>query len=330
MATTLGGVSALGKEPIIGSLAGTTLAGNKSDGTQLTDLNAAFTSVVTALVKKNVEDIVREKAIILAESNFVHATNVKGTNKFVYTAYADLGAAEDLAEGVPPISVALAFDTMDFTGSQKGKIVAISDLAEMFNPHEQYAIAAEKIAWNIVDTMEVMAATIAQAGGLTKAAAQATVAENIIANRLILKKALVPTFPDGFYRCFISPTDMAAVQADTSGLGFQESIKYSDSMPLINGEIGRFRGVRFIETTRVADTKATLFGPEFFAWGDYQTAQVYRVAPGGDHADPLAQRGLVGWKGMFGGEAILFNADILNAANPKNLKYTVADLTTLA
>lgn len=330
MTVTLGGVSALGKEPIVGSLAGTTLAGNKSDGTQLTDLNAAFTSVVTALVKKTTEDILRNKAVILAESNFIHATNVKGTNKFVYTAYADLGAAEDLAEGVPPISVALAFDTMDFVGSQKGKIVAISDLAEMFNPHEQYAIAAEKIAWNIVDTMELAAAVIAQAGGLTKAAAQATVAENIIANRLVLKKALVPTFNDGFYRCFISPTDLAAVMTDTSGLGFTETMKYTSTTDLLTGEAGRFRGVRFIETTRVADGKATMFGPEFFAWGDYQTAQVYRVAPGGDHADPLAQRGLVGWKGMFGGEAITFSGSILNAANPTQIKYTVADLVTVA
>ena len=42
------------------------------------------------------------------------------------------------------------------------------------------------------------------------------------------------------------------------------------------------------------------FGPDFFIWGDYQTIRAYRVAPGGDHADPLAQRGLVGWKGMWG------------------------------
>jgi N4-gp56 family major capsid protein len=332
MATTLGGVSALGSEPIVGSLAGTTLAGNVSNGTVWTDLNAAFNSVVTALVKKEVTDILRKKAVILQESAYISARNVKGTNKFVYTAYADLGAAEDLAEAVPPITVPLAFDTMDFTGAQKGKIVAISDLAEMFNPHEQYGIAAEKIAWNMVDTMELLAAVAIQAGGLTDAAAQATIAENIIANVLILKLGEVPTFSDGFYHCLISPTDAAAVMADTSALGWMESLKYSDRMPLLNGEIGRFRGVRFIETTRVADTKATLFGPEFFAWGDYQTAQIYRVAPGGDHADPLAQRGLVGWKGMFGCETIAFAGSTITtpAANPDQIRYVVADLTTVA
>lgn len=330
MAVTLGGTSANGAIPITGNLTGTTLAGNKSDGDQWTALNASFAKVVTDLVKKELVETLRLGAILLQESNYIKAKNVKGTNKFVYTTYSDLGAADDLAEGVPPLSVAMAFDTMDFTGSQKGKIVAISDLAEMYNPYEQYSLAANKIAWNITDTMELLAASVIQSGGLTPAAAQATVAENIIQQRLVLKKALVPTFNDGFYRAFVSSTTAAAIQSDTSGLGWMESIKYQDHMPLLNGEFGRFRGVRFIETERVADGTSVMFGPEFFAWGDYQTAQTYRVAPGGDHADPLAQRGLVGWKGMFGAEAVSFEASPGPTANPKQRRYVVADLVTVA
>ena len=329
MATTVGGVTA-GIQPIPTSLAGTTLAGNKTDGTQWTDLNAQMAAVVTNLVKKEVVDILREKAVILQEGSYIKASHVPGTRKFVYTAFADLGDAEDVAEGTPPITVPLAWDTMEFTGSQKAKIVAISDLAELFSPHGLYSQGANKIAWNMVDTMEKVALA-AFSGGLTPAVAQATVAENLIAQRLVMKVNLVPEFPEGGYKCFISPTDLAAVVADTSSLGYQESIKYKDYLPLANGEVGRFRGLRFIETTRVADGSAVIFGPEFFAWGDYQTAQVYRVAAGGDHADPLAQRTLVGWKGMFGATDIEFPATNITAGpNPEQIRYLVADLATTA
>jgi N4-gp56 family major capsid protein len=333
MAVSVGGVSALGHEPIPGSLTGTTLAGDHSDGTLWAGdtLSTDFAKVVTNLVKKELVDQLRHKAVFLQEAQFIPAKNVKGTKDFVYTVFKDLAAADDVAEGVPPESVALGLEVMSFYGAQKAKIVAISDLAELFSPFDQYSIAAEKVAWNIVDTMETAAGTLLQTTGLAAAAAQATVAENIIANRLVLAKALVPAFPDGFYRAFISPTDAAAVMADTSGLGFMEAYKYRDNMPLINGEIGRFRGIRFIETTRVSDGSTPIIGPEAFAWGDYQSVQVYRVAPGGDHADPLAQRGLVGWKGMFGSAKVEFaTGDPGPAANPHLMRYTVANLTTVA
>ena len=48
----------------------------------------------------------------------------------------------------------LALDTLQFVGAQKGKLVAITDLAEQFSPFELYRLAAEKLAWNAVDSAE--------------------------------------------------------------------------------------------------------------------------------------------------------------------------------
>ena len=93
----------------------------------------------------------------------------------------------------------------------------------------------------------------------------------------------------------------------TGELGWTDVMKYAKPVSLLNNEIGTFRGIRFIETNRVADHKSVVFGPDFFVWGDYQTIQAYRVAPGGDHADPLAQRGLIGWKGMWGVSLVAFD-----------------------
>ena len=115
-----------------------------------------------------------------------------------------------------------------------------------------------------------------------------------------MKIAEVPMFPDGTYHAVVSPTDAGKIMTEVGELGWTDTQKYANPQTLLNGRIGKFRGVRFIESTRVANDKSLLFGPDFFAWGDYQTIQAYRVAPGGDHADPLAQRGLVGWKGMWG------------------------------
>jgi hypothetical protein len=253
--------------------------------------NADFANIVTALVVRNVIDNLRTQTVFMQEGSFIRATSVPGTNQLRYTAFADLGPAEDLLEGVPPQTEGLAWDIQEFTGKQKGKLVAITDLAEQFSPYELYRIAAEKVAWNAVDTAEKDLVALLQGAGvgipITGVVSKA--AESIIAAVVAMKKAEVPTFPDGAY-----------IMTQTGELGWTDTMKYASGKAILNGEIGTFRGVRFIESNRVADHKSVIFGPDAFIWGDYQTIRAYRVAPGGDHADPLAQRGLVGWKGMWG------------------------------
>jgi N4-gp56 family major capsid protein len=308
MAAAGGQDSATGTEPIIPSAAGTTSLGTTGVAYAGTP-NADFANIVTALVVRNLVDVLRDAAIFVQEGSFLRAQSVPGTNQLRYTAFADLGAADILLEGVPPVSEKLTWDIFQFTGVQKGKVVAVSDLAEQFSPFDLYRIAAEKIAWNAVDTAEKDIAALVQGAGVgvpvVTVASQA--AQNVVAAVVAMKKADVPTFPDGTYHCLISPADAALLMTQTGELGWTDTIKYSNPASLLNGEIGTFRGVRFIESNRVADHKSVLFGPNFFVWGDYQTIQAYRVAPGGDHADPLAQRGLVGWKGMWGLSLVAFD-----------------------
>ena len=70
-------------------------------------------------------------------------------------------------------------------------------------------------------------------------------------------------------------------------------------------------------------------GPQAIAWGDYQTIQAYRVPPGGNHADPLAQRGLMGWKGMWGMQVVAFDGTPAAGppANTRGFRYAQVDLT---
>jgi hypothetical protein len=53
------------------------------------------------------------------------------------------------------------------------------------------------------------------------------------------------------------------------------------------------------------DTYNTVvFGPDYYAFGDLQSIESYMVRPGGDHSDPLAQKALVGYKGMWGAKTL--------------------------
>jgi N4-gp56 family major capsid protein len=300
--------SATGTEPIIPSAAGTTALGTAGVAFAGTP-NADFANIVTALVVRNVIEVLRDDAIFAQEGSYLKATHVNGTNQFRYTAFADLAAADTLLEGVPPISEKLTWDIFEFTGVQKGKVVAVTDLAEEFSPFDLYRQAAGKIAWNAVDTVEKDIATLVQGAGvgITVTTVASQPIQNIVAATVALKKADVPTFPDGTYHGIISPADAALVMTQTGELGWTDTMKYANNKALLNGEIGTVRGVRFMESNRVADHKSVIFGPDFFVWGDFQTIRAYRVAPGGDHADPLAQRGLIGWKGMWGLKLVQFD-----------------------
>lgn len=325
-----GGQDASGTLPIIAgdSVAAGTL-GVVFDGT----LNTAFDSIVDVLVSRNLDEVLRTKTAFLQEGAYQRATHVKGTKHFKYAFFADLGVAEDLLEGVPPQTVGLEFDVRTFTGTQKGKIVAITDVAEEMAPFELYSVAAEKIAWNAVDTMEKDIKELVEAAtGVTAPGPQASTAENVIQAVVTLREAEVPTFEDGFYHALISPSDAAVLMSDTGNLGWTETLKYTNVGPLLNGEIGMFRGVRFVMTTRAADGNTVIHGPDYFTAGDFQTIRTYRVAPGGDHADPLAQRGLVGWKAWWGLDIVEYDGapDAGPASNDEGRRFLRMDLTLIS
>lgn len=329
-----GGQDSTGSDisPIPPSNAGTTALGTGGVAYAGTP-NAAFDSILTVYINRAIIKNLRDDLVVLQEGAFVRAQNVPGTKSFRYTFFADLGAADTLLEGVPPVTVPLAWDVFEFSGTQRGKLVAITDLAESFSSYDMYSIAAEKLAWNAVDTAETDAITLLTGATTGVAAvvggAGGTVEQNIINVVTAMKKADVPTFPDGYYHTLISPGDAAKVMASTAIAGWSDAMKYASAESLLNGEIGRYRGMRFIESNRIPDTKSIILGPGAVVWGDYTTIQTYRTPAGGDHADPLAQRALLGWKGMWGMALVAFDGTPAAgpASNINAYRFTQKDLT---
>jgi N4-gp56 family major capsid protein len=293
---------------------------------------SGFSDLVTQLVSARAEEELRARAVHAMPGMYVPARFVKGTNTLRYARYADLApSTASLTEGTAPTDDALTISSEFFTALQYGATVAISDLANIDSPHDLISIAAERVAYkavrsmdNIVrDNIHTNVATSAvwgatASGTLTLNAANASIAAAGVLNGLFvkqtvarLKAANVPAFADGFYRAIIHPNQEFDLVSDTAVNGWIESRKYVDNRELLTGEIGSFAGVRFIVSSDAkiyatagvgaGNVYAALFlGPDAYAIGDSQTLQSYFVAPGGNHTDPLAQKAIVGYKMRFG------------------------------
>ena len=293
---------------------------------------SGFSDLVTQLVSARAEEELRARAVHAMPGLYVPARFIKGTNTLRYARYADLAVSTaTLTEGTAPTDDALTISSEYFTAAQYGATVAISDLANIDSPHDLLSIAAERIAYKAVRSMDTIVRDNIHANVLTSAVygatASATLTQNtansaVAAAGLLtgsfvkqmvarLKGANVPQFADGTYRCIIHPAQEYDLVSDTSVNGWIESRKYVDNTELLTGEIGQFAGVRFIVSSdaKVYATagaasgnvyNALFLGPDAYAIGDSQTLQSYFVAPGGDHSDPLAQKAIVGYKMRFG------------------------------
>ena len=297
-----------------------------------TTSTSGFSDLVTQLVAARAEEELRARAVHAMPGMYVPARFVKGTNTLRYARYADLAVSTaTLTEGTAPTDDALTISSEYFTAAQYGATVAISDLANLDSPHDLISIAAERVAYKAVRSMDTIvrdnihanAATSAVFGATASAtltqnpANSAVAAAGLLSGSFVkqmvarLKGSNVPTFADGTYRCIIHPAQEYDLVSDTTVNGWIESRKYVDNTNLLTGEIGMFAGVRFIVSSdaKVYATagassgnvyNALFLGPDSYAIGDSQTLQSYFVAPGGDHSDPLAQKALVGYKMRFG------------------------------
>jgi N4-gp56 family major capsid protein len=289
-----------------------------------------FSSTVVTLVSKGVAENLRNNLIWLQEGSFLTAKIVAGTNQARYVAYGDLtvDASAVTTEGTAnaPEEFAIGYQTL--TVAQKMRSVRLTDVVMDESPHDLAMVAAERIAFNAAAVADFVTATAAEAVAATNFADQvanrAALTTGGVLNgdevkRIVaeLKSNNVPTFADGTYHAIVSPLAVYDLQSDTAVGGWIETSKYAASTQLLTGELGKYAGVRFIESNLGTQPDSTggvgdafpiyrtyFFGPEWFAFGDLQSIKSYVVTPGGDHTDPAAQAALVSWKGMYGVEIL--------------------------
>ena len=288
----------------------------------------AYSALITELVSQQAQENLRNRLVHAMPGNYTSGRFQKGSNEIRYARYPDLtplGVADTLTEAGAPAEYDLTITTESFVPKQYGKVLKISDLAQLDSPHDLIAIASERLARAATESMDnIIRDVIAQGTNRMFAGDSASRGDLGAGNDsdkltgLTIKKAVaklkaanVPTFADGFYRAIIHPGVEFDLLTDTSANGFLEATKYTKSLDLLNGEIGAYAGVRFLVSPNAKvftgagdagkDVFSTfLFGPDAYIVGDSQTLQSYFVAPGGDHADPIAQVATLGFKMRFG------------------------------
>jgi len=298
--------------------------------TYTTTATTNFDKTVTTLVLKTIAENIRRKTLYMIPGAYMQGTLIPGTNLIRHVAYGDLsilspaqsdGTPPWLTEGVTPSVEALSISYDEFGVNQAGRLVGITDRALKYNPHNLFAIAAERVAWNALATFDAIVASVVQ--GITAtttnghAAAALTTSDYLTAAqvRLIVAKMRARGIPtiNGYYIAMVHPFAVYDLMSDSAWVNVAN---YASPENMLTGEVGRLYGVRFVENTvgtwvnntgggaAIPVYSTLFFGKEFFAFGDFGSIESYMIRPGGDHGDPLAQKGLVGWKGWIGAKVL--------------------------
>ena len=198
-----------------------------------------------------------------ADVQATNATNPGASIKF--TVFADMAAATTaLGEStdVTPVSMTDTQVTVTLLEYGNATVTTAKLRASSFMPVDP--IAAQAIGYNAGLSIDTIAQAVLQAGTnviyatggaqtattrLTMKTDQTLVAKDIRRAVAELRGANVPTI-NGNYVGFIHPDVSYDLRGITDASGWRDSYKYTNAMPLYNGEIGMFEGVRFIESSR--------------------------------------------------------------------------------
>ena len=300
--------------------------------------STSFTYTVQTMISKVLmEELLPTLPHLMPELGAIKATFVKGTNGTMrYLRIPSIGAnatdaniaghtagtAPWLAEGVAPTAQEFVFGYEEFTVYQAGGRFAVSDVAVMESPLElvseagkQCARQAAEIADSYVGQILAAGTNVLYAG--TGNTARTDVGSTDAVDGSLLRRAAqtlkadsVPKFPDGTYRAVVHPGVVFDFEESEDIGGWLDVGRYN-SGPIINGEFGKYAGIRFYESPSARyfavggaggiDVYSTyICGPSSYALGDWGSITTHIVpftaAPGNE----LAQSMSVGWKGWLG------------------------------
>ena len=196
----------------------------------------------------------------------VQATNATNPGASVkFTVFADLAAATTPlgeAEDVTPVSMSDSQVTVTLEEYGNATVTTAKLRASSFLPVDP--VAAQAVGYNAGLSIDTIARSAIQAGtnviyatgGAIAPSSRTTIntddtltAKDIRRAVAQLRGANVPTI-GGNYVGFIHPDVSYDLRGITDASGWRDSYKYTNAMPLYNGEIGMFEGVRFMESPR--------------------------------------------------------------------------------
>lgn len=225
-----------------------------------------------------------------------------------------------LTEGTAPTPINLSAASISAQLSQYGNFTQTSDLIQMTSIDDEIEAAVDQLSFKAVRSLDAIDKAILDAGtnikyGGSKTYLSATAAADVLNGSevrkgvLNLKSSNADPFEGGYYMWVIHPQNSYDLQSDTASGGWVNANTYVDTTGLKNGEVGRFGGARFVETTNVSSTttgtsgSANVYSTHLLAKGAFGVVNfdggihTYVKKSGDtDTSNPLNQWATVGYK----------------------------------
>ena len=223
-----------------------------------------------------------------------------------------------LEEGVTPAGKSLSVSTITATLKQYGDYVEVSDMLDLVGIDPVLVEAAELLGEQSGLTIdnavrdEVCAGTNVQYAGGKTATNEITASDVMTADEVAkacatLKKANVKRLEGKHYIGIVDPDVAYDIMKDPL---WQDISKYSGGQAIMDGEIGKLHGVRFIETTETLVKEGTvdvhcamIIGRDAYGIPDVEGSakpeNIVKPFGSAGTADPLNQRATSGWKALF-------------------------------
>jgi N4-gp56 family major capsid protein len=289
-----------------------------------------FDKTVQEMIARTLYDELRAGLENLPKGAVVPATfggkGSGGNGTFRFPRYGDLDAtpaSHTLTEGTPPAGQEMTVGYDEFDVAQSGDFVRISDVSEFQSKHGLAGVAADKVSRQMLELIDNQAKALWAAGDNaiysgTSNAAPADVAAGDVLLSSDVKRAValleggdVARLTGNAYGGLIHPYVKFDLTLDDDAGGWIDASRYGASEQLLNGELGKYAGVKFIvssNTAVLADQGTasidvyltTILGKQAIAFGDLGTCEPGIVERGGV-SDPLHQQMTVGWKAYLGG-----------------------------
>jgi N4-gp56 family major capsid protein len=313
-----------------------------------------FNKTVQELIVAKLEELLRSPLPHLTPGNFQKATLVKGSNgvaRFLNVLDVPVDATEAAAsivvtEGTPNTTDTLGLGYEEMTIRQRMKTLKFTDVAILEFPQNLLAIGSDRLARYVVALADFVAAAKI-AGGTnviysgTGNAARTDVGSGDVLTSFDIKRAVaklevtnVPRFGGDTYRGILHSYVKFDVELDDEVGGWIDANRYAGSTALFTGELGKYAGVRFMQSPNAAKFAAggaggvdvystTIFGPDFFAVGDFGNNATYVTPPGG-HDDPGHQSALLTWKGWLDASIMGEGTSATNVTAPRYIRIESA------
>lgn len=313
-----------------------------------------FDKTVQLLIRRKLEELLRAPLPHLTPGNFEEATHVEGSNgtmRFInipdiVVDTAEVTASLVVTEGLPNDADELVIGYEEFSTRQRMKTLAFSDVAMLKSPNQLFATGADRLARYVMELADKIAADKILTGtnvifsGTANtqtsevAAGDVLLSSDIKRGVALLEGGNVPRFDSNEYRGILHPYVKFDVELDDDAGGWIDASRYAGSTQLFSGELGKYAGVRFMTSSKAgvnADEgtgsidvySTTIFGPRFFAVGDFGNNATFVTPPGG-HDDPGHQSALVTWKGWIDCMIIGEGTSATNVSDPRYIRIESA------